>query len=210
MCSTCFEGGLLSWTPFTSFVLSNNTTFQLLMILLVFTHIKQYALVPSQYPKNTWGMDLDFNLLLFSLRSCAYVLQLKILKWDIHHTFYSPCFLPGLWIKSFGWASIFDVNCHVHHLHPKLQIKSLCMNHLPSALHNGHVGSCCNSILLWCIRSTCLSLDSTFTQKVVKFFGHKLSSVVKLQGLIFMLVSFSTKVLYALNLSNTSPFAFKR
>jgi hypothetical protein len=118
MCSTCFEGGLLSWTPFTSFVLSNSTTFQLLMILLVFTHIKQYALVPSQYPKNTWSMDLDFNLLLFSLRMCAYVLQLKILKWDIHHTFYSPCFLPGLWIKNFGWALIFDVNCHVHHLHP--------------------------------------------------------------------------------------------
>jgi hypothetical protein len=28
--------------------------------------------------------------------------------------------------------------------------------------------------------------------------------------LIFMLISFSTKALYALNLSNTSPFAFKR
>jgi hypothetical protein len=36
------------------------------MILLVSTHIKRYALVPSQYPKNTQGMDLDSNFLFFS------------------------------------------------------------------------------------------------------------------------------------------------
>ncbi len=51
-CPTCFET-LLSWTPSTFFVPSRNTTSQLLMILLPFTHIKRYALVPSQYPKNT-------------------------------------------------------------------------------------------------------------------------------------------------------------
>jgi hypothetical protein len=50
------------------------------MILLVFTHIKRYALVPSQYPKNTQGMDLDYNLLLFSLGMCANVLQPKTFK----------------------------------------------------------------------------------------------------------------------------------
>jgi hypothetical protein len=50
------------------------------MILLVSTHIKQYALVLSQYPKNTQGMDLDSNLFLFSSGMWAYVLQPKILK----------------------------------------------------------------------------------------------------------------------------------
>jgi hypothetical protein len=40
----------------------------------------QYALVPSQYPRNTQGMDLDSNLLLFSSGICANVLQPKTLK----------------------------------------------------------------------------------------------------------------------------------
>ncbi len=64
-CSTCFEGGLLWWRP-TFSIPFRNTTSQLLMILLVSTHIKRYALVPSQYPKNTQGMDLDSNFLFFS------------------------------------------------------------------------------------------------------------------------------------------------
>jgi hypothetical protein len=33
-CSTCFEGVILSWTPYTSSVPSKNTTSWLLMILL--------------------------------------------------------------------------------------------------------------------------------------------------------------------------------
>jgi hypothetical protein len=41
-----------SWTPLASSVCSRNITSQLLMILLVSTHIKQYALLLSQYPKN--------------------------------------------------------------------------------------------------------------------------------------------------------------
>ncbi len=44
-CITCFEGGLLSWTPSTFFVPLRNTKSRLLMILLVSTHLKQYALV---------------------------------------------------------------------------------------------------------------------------------------------------------------------
>jgi hypothetical protein len=30
-----------------------------------------------------------------------------------------------------------------------------------------------NSILLWCVRCICFSLDSTFMQKNIKLFGHK-------------------------------------
>jgi len=78
--------GLLSRAPSTSFVPSRNTTSRLLMILLVsfwFLLVKQYALVPSQYPRNTQSMALDSNLLLFSSGMCANVLQPKTLKWDI-------------------------------------------------------------------------------------------------------------------------------
>jgi hypothetical protein len=50
---------------------------------LSFNHIKRYVFVPSWYPKNTQGMDLDSNLVLFSLGTCAKALQPKILKWDI-------------------------------------------------------------------------------------------------------------------------------
>jgi len=92
------------------------------------------------------------------------------------------CFLWGLWIKSFRWASVLDVNRHVHYFGPKLQVKFLCMNHASSAFHDGYIGSFRNSILLWCVRCTCLSLDSTFMQKVIKLFGHKFSSIVKSQG----------------------------
>jgi hypothetical protein len=51
-------------------------------------HIKRYVLEPSQYPKNTQGMDLDFNLVLFLSRACVKALQPKILKW------YALGFLP--------------------------------------------------------------------------------------------------------------------
>ncbi len=78
-------------------------------------------------------------------------------------------------------SSIFDVNRRVHRFGPKLQIKSLCTNHASSALHDGPIGSFYNSILLWCVRCICLSLDSTFMQEVINF-GHKFSSVVGLQG----------------------------
>jgi uncharacterized protein YhhL (DUF1145 family) len=100
-CSTYFERGLLSWTPFTSSVPSKNITFQLLMILLVFTHIKQYVLVLSQYPKNTQGMDLDSNLLIFSSWMCINALQSKIFKWNTSsflsvHVFYGVFDLRAL------------------------------------------------------------------------------------------------------------------
>ncbi|CAM6008850.1 unnamed protein product [Sphagnum balticum] len=65
-CSIWFERGLLSRTLSTSSVPSRNTTSRLLMIFLVSRHIKRYGLVPSQYPRNTQGMDLNSNLLLFS------------------------------------------------------------------------------------------------------------------------------------------------
>ncbi len=94
----------------------------------------------------------------------------------------SPCFLWGLWIKGVSWASIFDVNRHVHHLGPKLQVKSLCTNHVFSTLHYGSISSIHNSILLWCVRCTCLLLDSTFTQKLIKLVRHRFSSIVRLQG----------------------------
>jgi len=96
--------------------------------------------------------------------------------------FISPCFLQGLWIKSFSWALIFDVNHHVHHLDPKLQVKSLCTNHVFSAFHDSPIGLFCNSILMWCVRCIFLSLDSTFMKKIVKLFASKFSFVVKFQG----------------------------
>jgi hypothetical protein len=54
----------------------------------------------------------------------------------------------------------------------------LCKNHVFRTLHDGPIGSFRNSILLWCVRCTCLSLDSKFMQKVTKLFGHKFSSIV--------------------------------
>jgi hypothetical protein len=171
--------GLLSWTSLTYFVLSRNITSQLLMILLVSTHIKRYVLFLSQYPKNTRGMDLDFNLLLFSIGMCANVLQPKNSQMRYIRLCIGTCFLWGLWIKSFNWASIFDVNRCIHRLGPKLQVKSLCTNHIYNAFHDGFIGSFYNSILLWCVRCICLSLDSTFTQKNIKLNGQKFSSVVK-------------------------------
>jgi hypothetical protein len=100
MCLTCFEKGLLPWTPSTFFVLSRNTTSQLLMILLPSTHIKRYALVLSQYLKSTQGMDFDSNLFFFSLGMCTYVLQPKTFKWNYVGLSTSPCFLWGFWIKN--------------------------------------------------------------------------------------------------------------
>ncbi len=92
-----------------------------------------------------------------------------------------PRFLWGPWIKSFLWASILDVNRRVYRLRPKLQVKSLCTNAF-NAFHDGPIGSFYNSILLWCVRCTCLTFHSTFMKKVIKFFAQKFSSVVGSQG----------------------------
>ncbi len=93
--------------------------------------------------------------------------------------FTSPSFLWGLWLKNFHWALILDVNHRVHLLGPKLQVKSLCTNHASITFHDGPIGSFCNSILLWCVRNTCLSLDSTFTQKVaVTYSSHHLTLAI--------------------------------
>ncbi len=92
----------------------------------------------------------------------------------------------------------------------QLKVKSLCKNHVLRALHNSFIGSFYNYILLWCIQNIYLSLDSIIAQKVIKLFGHKPISLLNHKVLIFMLVSFSTNALYALNLSNTFPFTFER
>ncbi len=57
------------------------------------------------------------------------------------------------------------------------------MNHAPSTLHDYFIGPFNDYILLWWIWRTCLLLDSTFTQKCIKFFGHKLLSIVGFQDL---------------------------
>ncbi len=61
----------LGWSTSPFFFYPSMNTYLLLMILLVSTHIKQYAFVPSWYPKNTQGMDLDSNLVIFSSRTCT-------------------------------------------------------------------------------------------------------------------------------------------
>jgi hypothetical protein len=78
---------------------------------------------------------------------CNQKLSMKYIKF-----FTSPWLLRGLWIKSFGWAIIFDVNCHVHQFDPKLQVEFLCTNHVLNTFHDGLIGSFCNSIVVVCIK----------------------------------------------------------
>ncbi len=80
--------------PLISSIPRRNMTFQLLMILLVSRHIKRYALVPSQYPKNTEGMDLDSNLFLFSLGMHTNVLHQKLSN-EIHRVLHRSMLLVG-------------------------------------------------------------------------------------------------------------------
>jgi hypothetical protein len=91
---------------------------ELLMVLLVSTHIKWHVLVPSQYLKNTKGIDLDSNLFLFASGMCAYCFTTKYSQMRYIGLSKGPNFLQGFWIKNFFWALTLNVNCHVHHPHP--------------------------------------------------------------------------------------------
>jgi hypothetical protein len=105
MCFTCFEGVLLSWIPFTSFVLSRNTTSQLL-IMLWFLHTSSdmhWSLHNSL--EHTQDMDLDFNLLSLSSRMCVHMLCNKKLSNVNHWASIGQCFLWGFWV-SLLWFGI--------------------------------------------------------------------------------------------------------
>jgi hypothetical protein len=54
----------------------------------------------------------------------------------------------------------------------------LCKNHDFCTFHDGPIGTFRNTILLWGIRRTCLSLNSTFRKKCIKLFGHIFSSII--------------------------------
>ncbi len=84
----------------------------------------------------------------------------------------TPCFLRGLGIKNLGWTSIFDVHHCVHRFAPKFKSQALCNNHVSYTFHDGSIGTFRNTILLWGIGRTCLSLNSTFRKKCIKLFGH--------------------------------------
>jgi hypothetical protein len=91
----------------------------------------------------------------------------------------TPCFLRGLRIKSLGWTSIFDVHSCVHHFTPKFKFQALCKNHVFHRFFDGSIGKFHNTILLWGIGHTYLSLNFTFRKKCVKRFGHIFSFVFR-------------------------------
>ncbi len=101
---------------------------------------------------------------------------------EIHWAFYWSMLLIGsfnqeLWLSINSWCKS---SCSPPL--PKTPSQVLMHESCSNAFHDGHVSSFCNSILLWCLKNTCLSLGSTFTQKIIKLFRHELSSIVRLQG----------------------------
>jgi hypothetical protein len=90
----------------------------------------------------------------------------------------TPRFLRGLVIKGLGWTSIFYVHRRVHHFAPKFKFQPLCKNHASCTFHDGSIGTFRNTVLLWGIGRTCLSLNFTFCKKCVKFLRHEFSSIV--------------------------------
>jgi hypothetical protein len=98
---------------------------------------------------------------------------------ETHRVSYHSTLLEGSWNQE-PWLDI-DFWCtpyRVHRFAPKFKFQPLCMNHVSCTFHDGSIGTFRNTVLLWGIRRTCLSLNSTFRKKCVTFLRHKFSSVI--------------------------------